>query len=247
LRVFCFTHRGKHRSNNEDALLVGSKLYAGEDMQRVLYLEEEGSLFCVADGLGGHAGGEVASRLFLEKLLELKPSNKEELVQALRSARATLQETARQKPELYGMGCTTAGIILRLESAKAIVFNVGDCRVYRVFPDGVLRLSRDHSLVEELVLEGIISREEAKSHPQRHVVTSAIMSDSSDFSVYAQEVELLKVDRFVVCSDGLWEEREDFYNLFEDPQGFVQELFEKYTLKDNITFIALEVEDDTLG
>ncbi len=244
MRCCYFTHRGKVRRNNEDALLVGSLLVCVEEMEKVECLETEDRLFCVADGMGGHEKGEVASRITLQTLLELKPSSREELLKAIHIAKDRLEEYVKVEPSAYGMGCALAGVLLLDD--KALVFNVGDCRVYKVFKDRLFRLSRDHSVVEELVLEGVISREEAKSHPQRHVITSAITGDhySTELRIYEKEIKLYEGDRFLICSDGLWEEYEE---PFDDPQKLVEFLFKEGMLLDNISFILLEVGNAQVG
>lgn len=238
MKVCFFSHRGKIRKNNEDALLIGDKIYAGTNFEEVVCRESNSFIFSVADGMGGYEGGELASRIVLETFKEIKPADSESLNFCLKEAKKRLEDYVAQKPELVNMGSTLAGIILR--ENRLLVFNIGDCRVYRVLPKRSIRLSRDHSLVERLILEGVITKEEAKNHPQRHVITSALMI-RENFEVYTTEVELLENDRFLICSDGLWEEREDFSELFEDPKKFVKELFDKYSLKDNFSFIAMEL------
>lgn len=238
MKVCFFCHRGKIRKNNEDAILVGEEIYAGIDFDEVVLKENHSFLFCVADGMGGYEGGEIASRIVLETFKEIKPVDSESLNSCLKVAKKKLEECAFKKPELNDMGSTLAGIIL--QGDKVLVFNIGDCRVYRVFPKKSIRLSRDHSLVERLILEGVITKEEAKIHPQRNVITSALMI-RENYEVFTTEVELLDNDRFLICSDGLWEEREDFSELFEEPQKFVKALFENYTLRDNFSFIAVEL------
>ena len=243
MRVYYYTHRGKVRHNNEDGLfLKGESLYE-VNLERVESMETEPEgLFCVLDGLGGHIGGEVAVKLVLETLKELKPCTTEELSQCLFRARENLEAHVRENPELYGFGCTIAGVCLKGENLH--VFNVGDCRVYRIVDSKAIRLSKDHSLVEELVAEGVITREEAHHHPQRHVVTSAVIGDNyqTELRIYATTLELLAGDRILICSDGFWEEAQELWKIAQDPQGYVDRLFTERPLKDNLSFIMLELE-----
>lgn len=239
MRICYFTHRGKVRENNEDGLLIGKEVFTNTSFDKIQCIENfRNKLLCVADGIGGYEGGEIATKIVLDTLSKLQPESRDELISSLKEAAKNLSNIVNKKPDLAGMGCTLAGLMV--SDNKIIIFNVGDCRVYRVFWDKAIRLSRDHSVVENLVLQGVISREEAIIHPQRNVVTSAIMA-SSNFEVYIREVELFENDRFLICSDGLWEEREDFSKLFENPEDFLNQLFINNRLKDNFSFITVEV------
>lgn len=240
MKVCYFTHKGKVRQNNEDGLLIGRQVFVDTSFDKIECNPSfDGNFLCVVDGIGGYEGGETASKIILETLSNYQPTDGSQLIKALKEAKENLSKKAEESPNLTKMGGTLAGIILLGDSLT--VFNVGDCRVYRVFKDKVVRLSRDHSVVEDLVLQGLISREEAKHHPKRNIITSAVTVDS-DFEIFLRDLESFEDDRFVICSDGLWEEREDFYQLFNNPEEFIKQLFNNHRLKDNFSFISLEVE-----
>jgi len=139
-----------------------------------------------------------------------------------------------------------AGLVIREGLAK--VFNVGDCRVYRFINGNLVKLTIDHSVVEKLLLEGSISEEEAKHHPKRNVLTSAILGDLSDVipEVYITEVELFEEDMFFLCSDGVWGEleKEEIKECLskEKPCESLLDVLKAKPLKDNLSFAILKVE-----
>lgn len=154
------THIGRIREVNEDAY------YAGE------------RLFAVADGMGGHAAGAIASRTALDVLAGADRSEltQDALRAQVRAANAAVVDYGRTHRSAAGLGTTIAGIAL-IDSGRAphwAVFSIGDSRVY-LHSDGTLRqLTVDHSEVEELIAEGALTREQARAHPARHIVTRAI-------------------------------------------------------------------------
>jgi len=201
---FCSaTDVGRRRSVNQDSLLADPTL----------------QLFVIADGMGGHEGGEVASRLIVDGMhrfvadtgfdaektwpfefdLQLSyPANR--LKAAVLIANRQLSEQVTNGGAASGMGATLAAALL--DGDRAVVTNVGDCRAY-VFRGGVLRqLTRDHSWVAEQVASGFISPETARAHPWRHMVTRAIQGDP-DLAVDMIELDIGVGDRVLLCSDGL--------------------------------------------
>ncbi|QWK19675.1 MAG: protein phosphatase 2C domain-containing protein [Hydrogenobacter thermophilus] len=203
------THRGKVRTKNEDALLLGDTLVQEEVMTSPVCVQMEGKslLFAVADGLGGHACGEMASLITLKTLMEEKPQDAQSINQALHKARDHLEAYAKENPYAQGLGSAVAGLLFGKQDI--LVFNVGDCRVYGLKEGKADRLTLDHTEVERLVRLGYISDREAKHHPNRHVLTSALIGDASfrEFEVFIKKAEGYK--SFVICSDGLWELVED--------------------------------------
>lgn len=204
VRAAARTDVGRRRSNNEDTLCV----------------EESLGLFIVADGLGGHASGEVASRLAVETIREqvagcvagAKPppalgppvdgasEGANHLVNSIRFANQVIHGAAGSRPDYQGMATTVvAALLLRDRVALA---HVGDSRIYR-FRDGKLeQLSRDHSLVQEQLALGVISEAEAQVSPQRHVVTRAVGMEPA-VQVDVQEQAVRGGDILLLCSDGL--------------------------------------------
>ncbi|HEY8058697.1 MAG TPA: Stp1/IreP family PP2C-type Ser/Thr phosphatase, partial [Acidimicrobiales bacterium] len=208
------TDVGRVRSNNQDSLLV-----------------REGELFAVADGMGGHQGGEVASALALETLGKAHddPSTST-LVQAVRSANQAVFEKAGTSPDLKGMGTTLTALadVDTSEGKRLGIVNVGDSRLYRARGDHLEQLTEDHSLVASLVRQGRITAEEAESHPQRNILTRALGIDEA-VAVDSWEVEPVPGDRFLICSDGLFNEVDEGRMIatlrrFDDPADAAREL-----------------------
>lgn len=184
---FAATRRGANRPNNEDALLAGGG--------------EEGNLFAVADGMGGHEAGEVAGSVAVEVLNRLKSSGS--LAGAVRRA-DRLISACRDDGEFAGMGTTL--VALRFGEAEgsglaAEVAHVGDSRAYLLREGRLRRLTEDHSLAAELARGGVITSEQAAAHPRRHVLTRAL--GAGDARAERKTFDARAGDRFVLCSDGL--------------------------------------------
>jgi protein phosphatase len=179
------------RDHNEDAVLAGPDVFA------------------VADGMGGHAGGDVASGLAVAGLAALDDlldagDPEARLVAALRRANVEIRRRADLDPSVHGMGSTVAGIA-RIAGRRVLVFNLGDSRVYRLRKGSLVQLTEDHSVVGELLRAGEITEDEARHHPHRSVVTRALgVEDEVQPSVSTLEVEV--GDCFLVASDGLFNE-----------------------------------------
>jgi protein phosphatase len=178
------THTGLVRTNNEDSFLV--------DNEHVLY--------AIADGMGGHRGGEVASRTAVEALRASVAAGLG-VQDAIVRANSAVIERATGDEELTGMGTTMTAVVVA-GGRQLLIGHVGDSRAY-LLRDGVLRrITEDHSLVEELVREGRLTPEQAESHPQRAIVTRALGVDPVvDVDLYTLEVSA--GDRLLLCSDGL--------------------------------------------
>jgi serine/threonine protein phosphatase PrpC len=172
---------------------------------------ETGTLFAVADGMGGHAGGEVAARLAVDTLtvaFGAKPTGAG-LSEAVSEANRVVFEHSLDNPDLRGMGTTMTAAALVNEDGKDVIalVNVGDSRSYR-FHDGQLaQITVDHSLAEEMVRSGEISEAEAEVHPHRHILTRAL-GVSDDVVVDIWRIQPSRGDRFLLCSDGLTNELE---------------------------------------
>ncbi len=240
LRWGSATDRGLVRRNNQDHLLVGP------------------TLFAVADGMGGHAAGEVASAVVIEAVqaaFEVKepPCTADDLVAAIEHANHVVYEQSQADPALRGMGTTlTAAAVVEEDGEERIaVANVGDSRAY-VFAHGDLtQLTEDHSVAEELVRQGQISPAEVDTHPQRHILTRA-MGIFPDVDVDLWEVLPYVGDRLLLCSDGLVREVADeqiaaVLRRLSDPSQAAQDLVARARAaggSDNITVIVVDVVDD---
>ncbi|RLJ70948.1 protein phosphatase [Hydrogenivirga caldilitoris] len=247
LEVSYLTNRGRVRSKNEDALLIDQEVICGLSLDKpvlkTFHVERQVSL-AVADGMGGLPCGEEASRLTLEYLRGFHVSDREELLILLKKAKRHLDSYVEVHGRCRGMGTAVAGIFI--ESSKAVVFNVGDCRVYRK-REQLQRLTRDHTEAYELYEGGIIGEEEIRNHPYRNILTSAITGGYfEEFEVFVHEVDVNPGDLFLICSDGLWGElHEGDMSLCTGMSTFEGSvcLFEKAYRggSDNISFILAKV------
>jgi protein phosphatase len=185
------TSVGRVRRVNEDSYLAAPPIYA------------------VADGMGGHGSGDVASRLAVETLARcvmLRPLFTEAVLHSLEEANQVILE--HEGPNRMGTTITGLAGLETIGGDRLMVFNVGDSRVYRLIGDRVEQLTVDHSEVQELVLAGVLTREQARTHPRRNVVTRAL-GGGSDLAVDHWLVPATGGDRFLICSDGLFGELPD--------------------------------------
>ncbi|HMQ24365.1 MAG TPA: Stp1/IreP family PP2C-type Ser/Thr phosphatase [Acidimicrobiales bacterium] len=236
-RAGALTDTGRARAVNQDSLLV-----------------VDGRLYAVADGMGGHRGGEVASALALESLAgNLDEPTTQALVAGVTSANSAVYRRSAEDPELRGMGTTLIAMALIVDAEgheRLAMANVGDSRAYRL-RDGVLeQITEDHSLVESLVRQGRITPEEAATHPQRNIITRALGVDPQ-VEVDSWELPAVPGDRFLLCSDGLFNEVESdvitaILGRLEDPDAAVAELVRLANEgggRDNITCVVVDVLD----
>jgi len=170
----------------------------------------DGTVFVVADGMGGHLAGEVASALAVSTIASRCAGGVDSLDQlgeAVREANRRVIEQSNDDPEREGMGTTVvAAVRMSNESScRLALVNVGDSRAYRFDGHRLLQLSRDHSLVQELVDDGIISPSDARHHPRRNIVTRALGIDP-DVQLDLWETTVEPGQRILLCSDGLVDE-----------------------------------------
>lgn len=229
------TDTGRTRRRNEDSYVVAPPL------------------FCVADGMGGAQAGEVASRLAAAAVEEVVDqggrSGPERVTSLIQEANRRVYERASVDPTVSGMGTT---ITVALVEGGVTIGHVGDSRAYLV-RDGILtQLTEDHSLVNELVKSGKLSREEAEQHPQRSVITRALGTDP-DVDVDAFTVDAQPGDLFLLCSDGLTSmvDNEEILTLLErnrdDLKGATKSLLTAANRgggEDNITVVTFEIASD---
>jgi len=183
---------GLVRQGNEDSGLVSSQLIA------------------VADGMGGHAAGEVASRIAVEVLQSLVPtlvstgidedSVADLLMHSLHSIDSEISVVTDDDIEKRGMGTTLTALLIRDKHISLL--HVGDSRCYRLRGNSLEQLSNDHTIIQELLDQGAISPAEALEHPQRSMLTQALRGDG-DVTPVLQMYEIKKGDRYLLCSDGL--------------------------------------------
>ncbi len=195
MKVFAKTNIGLVRAVNEDAY----------------YAPENGESFCaVADGMGGHSAGEVASAMAVVVFSDLMRRREKPVADAMRHAvecaNADIYQRANTSAELRGMGTTFVG--LSCADADVHIAHVGDSRAYLIRDQRIMRVTTDHSLVESMVQEGLITEEEAKHHPKRNIITRALGTHS------AVEVDMIRMDKkpgdvYLLCTDGLSEYVDD--------------------------------------
>lgn len=242
IRAWGITDKGAVRAQNQDSY----------------YLKPLGEALVVAvvcDGMGGAKAGNVASSLavevasdYLEGLSseELLRTPGEHLAQAASLANDAVFHKASREPECRGMGTTMVAAVVQEE--KAQVLNIGDSRAYRIGEEGIVKVTRDHSLVEDLVHRGDITPEQARQHPQKNLITRALGSEfRSRTDLY--EVELAKEEFLLLCTDGLSNSLTDQELLYEvlhggTPESCCQRMLDVAMSRgapDNVTAVLIQI------
>lgn len=225
---------GLHRSGNEDSALIN------------------GVLIAVADGMGGHAGGEVASKVAITTLTQILPllnndemdseSLEDFLLTALVEVDDEIRITAEANDRLSGMGTTLTSIALY--RGKAYVLHAGDSRAYRLRGKEFTQITKDHSVVQELIDAGTITEEEAAVHPQRSVLTNVLMGHGN-ITPLLLEYDVKDGDKFLLCSDGLNAvlKNSEIESILkgEDALNKLIELTYERGAPDNVTVVIAEV------
>ena len=223
------TDVGRIRKNNQDSVILGN------------------GLFGVADGMGGHNGGEIASAGLRDGLLretEGKEPSAELLEEAVKKVNFEIWEQQEKDATLTGMGTTLT--ILWPTEEKMIIGQVGDSRAYLIRNDEMKQVTSDHSMVADMVRRGVLTEEQAACHPMRNYITRAVGTDD------AVDVDILSVprmsgDRWIVCSDGLYgqiskQELKETAKIadLEEAAGKLLVLALEHGGKDNISFIIMD-------
>jgi len=237
---------------------------AATDVGRVRQINEDRFLcddwlFAVADGVGGHQAGEVAAQTAVETLQQNFTSSSplgrttDGLVDSIQSANEAVWRLAQTTSEKRGMGTTMTAVALVQHEGEELlaIANVGDSRVYRLQNGELLQLTDDHSLVEEMVREGKLSRDEAAVHPQRSIITRALGMEPR-IEVDSWDLIPYRGDRLLLCSDGLTNELSDdriaaTLRQLADPKEAARELVRQARAEgggDNITVVVVDVTDD---
>ncbi len=238
------------RAAQQDCLLVHDQIIQSESFTQTLAPRSGPQIFAVCDGMGSPSIGGAASRLVCEGLMrwfgKLKPGlpDRQRLAEFLRK----LHEYSLG-PLAENTGTTLAGLLL--DQGQAMAFNAGDSRVYRLNAAGMVRLSYDHSLVQQIIAKGFLSEEEAFGHPHKNVLTfglgPAFKADWERETPHVAVSEAAPGDFFLLCSDGLWEyyrDQELYQMLWPDPMANVQrlrEVVEEHGPRDNTSFLLVQV------
>jgi protein phosphatase len=247
------TDVGRKRKGNEDSKLVNA----------------EQNLFIVADGMGGHAAGEVASRVAVDSINEfvtLTGGDEEitwpfglddsisydgnRLKTAIRYANRKVLEAMKQDAEYEGMATTVTAVLVEAESTANLA-HVGDSRIYLRRGGEFKQLTADHSWVNEQIQSGVISADQARNHPLRNVVTRAL-GGKTDLQVDLQSLEMQPGDILLLCSDGLTTmlPDEDISKAFQESDGDMEKLASRLVDEanerggeDNITVLLIQFQE----
>ncbi len=238
IKTFSMTDMGQKRKVNQDFV------YTSENPVGNLP-----NLFIVADGMGGHAAGDYASRVTTETVVsDISGSHEQNPIRLIRhayeTANAAIIEEANRLPDHEGMGTTL--VVATVIGDTLYVANVGDSRLY-VIDDSISQITRDHSLVEEMVRAGELEASEARSHPMKNKITRAIGGDY-DIRVDFFDMKLNPDDRILMCTDGLTNmvEDEDIRMIVDgspDVVSAVQRLIDRANANggyDNIGIVLVE-------
>jgi PPM family protein phosphatase len=228
------TDTGRQRNANEDSLFTRNPV------------------FVVADGMGGAQAGEVASKAAAEAFDRELPAQPPEriLEQTIKAANRTIHAQAQSDPALAGMGTTTTAAIVDPEAEEVAIGHVGDSRAYRFRAGKIERLTRDHSLVEEMRRKGQLTEAQAEDHPQRSIITRAL-GPEPEVEVDLQTVPAQAGDVFLICSDGLTTMLDDDHIArllarASTMQAAVRALVDEANRaggRDNISVVAFRLED----
>lgn len=199
VRAALRTDVGKVRSENQDFGTLTSE-------QEERRSQPGGRLLVVADGMGGHRGGEIASRIAVRTVVAFYTANSDEnrsdaLARAFREANKTIIEESVADSTLFGMGTTCTA--LAIHRGLAYVAHVGDSRAYQVRDGNIVQVTHDHSIVGEMVRSGILTDEDARNHPKRNVITKSLGAQDEIATDLPEALPLVPGDSFVLCSDGL--------------------------------------------
>ncbi|GAA5037724.1 PP2C family protein-serine/threonine phosphatase [Microbacterium fluvii] len=229
------SHTGKVRSNNQDSGYAGS------------------NLFVVADGMGGHAGGDVASSIAVHRLeavdqpFATTSEGERVLRETIADTATDLIDTVRVRPELAGMG-TTVSALLMIDD-YAVIAHIGDSRIYLYRDDALTQITTDHTFVQRLVDSGRITPEEARYHPRRSVLMRVLGDMDADPEVDTFIMPTQPGDRWLLCSDGLSGVVDDAHTAKALAQGFAPGRTADVLLKqaldggapDNVTIVIVDV------
>lgn len=240
MKIQAFTDTGKVRDMNQDAFKTG-------------FFKDGGAWAVVCDGMGGVSGGQVASEICVNevsshiekgcrKSMSMK-SVKNLLVSAITAANIKVFETASENKEYFGMGTTVVAVVIL--NGFAVVAHVGDSRAYFINND-IRQITRDHSVVQYLIDTGRITKEAAKTHPDRNVITRAV-GVNIDVDIDVDIIPINEGEIILICSDGLYEyvSENEMFDMIknpdeDEPAKKLLEMANEAGGKDNITVVTVE-------
>ncbi|MEE9415531.1 MAG: Stp1/IreP family PP2C-type Ser/Thr phosphatase [Acidimicrobiales bacterium] len=229
------THVGMLREVNQDAAFLTP------------------DVFVVADGMGGHAAGDIASAIAVASIADMiRMAGVDDLVEAVKAANKSILKRADSEPELAGMGTTVVALASFIEAdvQQLALVNVGDSRAYRLSGDELSQLTDDHSLVADLVRDGMLRADQAEHHPQKNILTRALGIEQ-DLRVDSWVHQPIPGDRYLLCSDGLFNEvsEDDIAEIlrsYSNVDNAAAELVAQANAhggRDNITVMIVDVVD----
>lgn len=238
MKVWGITDRGNVRKQNQDVFY-----HWGDDTN---------ALALVCDGMGGALSGNVASAMAAQKFVEILSSTtgtvEERMNTALQAANTAVRTRSKQDPHCRGMGTTLVAAFAK--QGEAYVVNVGDSRCYHIGADGIRQVTRDHSLVEKMVELGHITREEARNHPHKNIITRALGTEDTVTGDFYEE-RLAPGDLLLLCSDGLSNEVPEELLLeicravpADERCAALLEKAKAAGAHDNVTVVILEADPD---
>ena len=241
------THQGLMRSQNEDAHWVAHTVEAKTETESASRY-----IFAVADGLGGHRGGAIASRIALKSVKECfhrwHGGEADRMIgRVMQQANQKVFCVAQADPELFHKMQTTLTVAVR-DQDTLIIGHIGDCRLYRLREGSIKVLTRDHTMASDLLQMHLISPEQAAQHPGRHQLTRSVGSELFMNADIMRE-RMLPDDTYLLCSDGLWSEltnEEILLTMRENDASSACEKLVRFALRggapDNVTAITFHIE-----
>ena len=210
MNITFFTNKGGVREHNEDAMFLAGSIISGCSMIAPVAVNTESAdkCFVVVDGMGGYQGGEMAANIVASSFTSDAEgwnipveSAKRKITRILETASRKISEAVNINPQYSSMGAALAGIVFCSDGILA--FNCGDCRVYIQHEEYLEKLTHDHSIVQELYDRGKITKNDEM---RTHIITACVSSNIKDINVFFRTVSITrKPQRFVLCSDGVWE------------------------------------------
>lgn len=232
MKIYGMTDKGIVRATNQDSF----------------YIDKSGEWCVVADGMGGHNGGETASAMAVSVIKDVLAKKNNDVEDSLRTAivkaNKAVFDKSRTETELLGMGTTV--VLLRMDKNIAYIAHVGDSRAYYISGEKIVQLTRDHSIVQTLIESGTITKKQAKDHPQKNLITRAVGTDPF-VEIDINRVICTKGDHILMCTDGLssFVDDKDILRIVkQNPNAAVNDLVEAANNaggKDNITAILINL------
>lgn len=241
MKFTAYSDIGKVRKENEDSFYIPS-------------LEDEIKLFLIADGIGGQNHGKLASMMTIDEIIKFFIKNEKKyskytelIVDAIKYANSSILELANSKSEFSGMGTTLVAALVT--ENRLLLTNAGDSRCYIIRKNIISQLTIDNSYVQYLLQKGVISTEEAQTHPQRNLITKAVGVEE-DIDIEVEDIELYPNDVLLLCTDGLTAmlSDEEILHIILKKNGNIEQTAEELVRcakenggTDNITAILVEV------